>query len=193
MARGLGGRYAMLMRRLIALVVMLAVAGVAITVAAASFDDSPEPSPAPARPTPSQQPAAATPAPEPAVAQASATRSTLSSRSVSPYGRILTDARGYTLYIFTKEQGSPPSECYGACAKAWPPFLTEGRPRAGRGIDAGKLAVTRRRGGRRQVTYNGHPLYYYVGERQPLLVLCHNVVEFGGTWLVADTRGNARP
>jgi predicted lipoprotein with Yx(FWY)xxD motif len=49
--------------------------------------------------------------------------------------------------------------------------------------------TTRRRGGGLQVTYDGKPLYYYVGDRKPLQVLCQDVVEFGGRWLVVRPDG----
>jgi predicted lipoprotein with Yx(FWY)xxD motif len=106
----------------------------------------------------------------------------------SRYGRILTDGGGRTLYVFTRET-SARSRCYGQCAKAWPPLLARGKPGAGRGARARLVGVTRRRDGSVQVTYRGHPLYYYVGDRRPGDVLCQNVVEYGGTWLVADGAG----
>jgi predicted lipoprotein with Yx(FWY)xxD motif len=108
----------------------------------------------------------------------------------SRYGRILTDGGGRTLYLFTRER-SAHSRCYGACAKAWPPLIAHGPPRAGRGTRRSLLGTTRRRGGSRQVTYRGHPLYYYVGERRAGEILCQNVVEFGGTWLVVSPSGRA--
>jgi predicted lipoprotein with Yx(FWY)xxD motif len=106
------------------------------------------------------------------------------------FGRILVDGKGRALYLFTRE-GSKRSRCYGQCAVAWPPFYARGRLRAGSGLDPGKLASSRRRDGRRIVTYNGHPLYYYVNDTQPGQVTCHDVVEFGGTWLVVNPEGNA--
>ena len=106
------------------------------------------------------------------------------------FGRILVDGRGRALYLFTRE-GSTRSRCYGQCAVAWPPFYARGRLRAGSGLDAGRLGSSRRRDGRRIVTYNGHPLYYYVSDTKPGQVTCHNVVEFGGTWLVVNPEGNA--
>ncbi|HZO58083.1 MAG TPA: hypothetical protein VFB51_00170 [Solirubrobacterales bacterium] len=108
----------------------------------------------------------------------------------SRYGRMIFDARGRAIYLFTREAGSK-SRCYGPCAVAWPPVYTRGKPRALRGVDAGLLGTTRRRGGRRQVTYNGHPLYYYVTDTRPGQITCQDVVEFGGTWLVVDPQGNA--
>jgi predicted lipoprotein with Yx(FWY)xxD motif len=107
----------------------------------------------------------------------------------SQFGRVLFDSNNRAIYLFTREPGSR-SRCYGSCAAAWPPVLTRGRPRAGSGIDADLLGTTRRRDGRRQVTYNRHPLYYYVDDPRGQ-VLCHNVVEFGGTWLVLNAAGDA--
>jgi predicted lipoprotein with Yx(FWY)xxD motif len=109
----------------------------------------------------------------------------------SQYGRLLVDGRGHTLYLFTRDAGKSRSRCYGACAKAWPPFYTNGSPRAGRGAKSGLLGTTVRRNGKRQVTYNGHPLYYYVSEDQPGEILCQNVEEFGGVWLVTAPTGKA--
>jgi predicted lipoprotein with Yx(FWY)xxD motif len=108
----------------------------------------------------------------------------------SRYGPILTDGGGRTLYLFTRERG-PRSRCYGACATAWPPLIAHGSLVAGRGARRGLLSTTRRRGGGRQVTYRGHPLYYYVGERRAGQILCQDVIEFGGTWLVVSPAGAA--
>ena len=108
----------------------------------------------------------------------------------SRYGRMIFDARGRAIYLFTREQGSK-SRCYGECAVAWPPVYTRGKPRALRGVDADLLGTTKRRGGRSQVTYNGHPLYYYVTDTKPGQITCQDVVEFGGTWLVVDPQGDA--
>jgi predicted lipoprotein with Yx(FWY)xxD motif len=108
----------------------------------------------------------------------------------SRYGRMLFDGRGRAIYLFTRERGSK-SRCYGACAVAWPPVYTRGRPRARDAVDAKLLDTITRRGGRRQVTYNGHPLYYYVTDRRAGQITCQDVTEFGGTWLVVDPDGNA--
>jgi predicted lipoprotein with Yx(FWY)xxD motif len=108
----------------------------------------------------------------------------------SPYGRMLFDGRRRALYLFTGDR-SRFSRCYGDCARAWPPFLTRGRPRAGRGVRASLIGTVRRRDGRRQVTYRGRPLYFYVGDRRAGQVSCQNVVGFGGTWLVVAPSGRA--
>jgi predicted lipoprotein with Yx(FWY)xxD motif len=106
------------------------------------------------------------------------------------YGRILVDGNGRALYLFTHERSST-SRCYGACADAWPVFHAPGRVRAGGGADRNAIGTTRRRDGRRQVTYKGHPLYHYVTDRKPGQVTCQNVTEYGGTWLVVAPSGNA--
>ena len=109
----------------------------------------------------------------------------------SRYGKVLFDGRSRALYLFTRER-SKRSRCYGACAKAWPPFVTKGKPRALRGANASLLGTTRRRDGSTQVTYAGHPLYYYVGDTKAGQILCQGVTEFGGTWWVVNPNGTAR-
>jgi predicted lipoprotein with Yx(FWY)xxD motif len=90
---------------------------------------------------------------------------------------------------FTRDTRGGASRCYGACAAAWPVYFTKGQLRAGEGVRRSLIGTTRRRDGRRQLTYNGWPLYYYVGDRSPGQVLCQNVDEFGGTWLVVRPTG----
>lgn len=107
--------------------------------------------------------------------------------SDSEFGSILFDSEDQAIYLFTRES-SDRSECYGACAEAWPPVLTEGEPKAGRGAKGGLLGTTERRDGTTQVTYNGHPLYYYVDDG-PNQVLCQDVEEFGGIWYVVQPSG----
>ena len=106
----------------------------------------------------------------------------------SRYGKVLFDGRGFVLYAFTRDHRR--SACYGACTKAWPPYFA---PRGRLSVDAGAkrslLGTVRRRDGRRQVTYAGRPLYYYVGDRSPGQILCQNVVEYGGTWLIVRPSG----
>ena len=106
------------------------------------------------------------------------------------YGKILVNGDGRALYLFTRETTSKP-RCYGTCAQAWPPFFTRGKPRAGTGAKGSLVGSVERRGGKRQVTYNGHPVYYYVTDRRPGQVTCQDIDEFGGTWLVVAPDGNA--
>jgi predicted lipoprotein with Yx(FWY)xxD motif len=106
----------------------------------------------------------------------------------SRFGRVLFDRRGFVLYVFTRDPRGR-SVCRGQCAKAWPPLIVRRRPTAGRGLRRSLLGTTRRRDGRRQVTYAGRPLYFYVGDTRPGQISCQNVVEFGGTWLVQSPDG----
>jgi predicted lipoprotein with Yx(FWY)xxD motif len=106
------------------------------------------------------------------------------------YGRVLVDGRGRALYLFTRDH-TPSSRCSGSCARAWPPLLTAGTPVAGSGAGAKLLGSTRRPDGSSQVTYRGHPLYRYIGDRLPGQVLCQDVEEFGGRWYVVTRSGSA--
>jgi predicted lipoprotein with Yx(FWY)xxD motif len=112
---------------------------------------------------------------------------TLTAKS-SRFGRVLFDGRGYVVYAFTRDSRGR-SACYGACAKAWPVYYAKAGLRAGAGVKSSLLGTTRRRDGRRQVTYAGRPLYFYVGDRKPGQILCQNVVEYGGTWLIVRPSG----
>ena len=108
----------------------------------------------------------------------------------SQFGRVVADRAGEALYLFDAESTTRPA-CYGECAVAWPPVLAKGEPVAGRGLRARLLGTTRRRDGRVQVTYRDHPLYHYVHD-SPGRILCHDVFEYGGTWLVVAPDGRAR-
>jgi len=107
----------------------------------------------------------------------------------SQFGSVLFDADDQVIYLFDKET-SERSKCYDDCAAEWPPVLTKGDPAAGKGADAKLLGTTERDDGSTQVTYNGHPLYYYAHEG-PGEVRCHNVTGFGGLWLVVQPNGDA--
>jgi predicted lipoprotein with Yx(FWY)xxD motif len=109
----------------------------------------------------------------------------------SQYGVMLFDGTGQAIYLFAKERSTRP-ECYGACAEAWPPVLSDGPPRAKGSIRAGLIDTTERRDGSTQVTYGGHPLYYYAHEGKHQ-VLCHGISEYGGLWLVVTPTGRAAP
>jgi predicted lipoprotein with Yx(FWY)xxD motif len=105
----------------------------------------------------------------------------------SQFGPVLFDGRNRALYLFTRDPRGK-TRCYGACAAAWPPFYAKGRPRAGRGVDRSLIGTIRRRDGRRQVTYKGQALYFYVDDPRGQ-VLCNDVFEFGGTWYAVDAKG----
>jgi len=117
---------------------------------------------------------------------APATRGPLVKLRDSQFGPVIFNGRDQAAYTFTRDGRR--SRCYGECAEAWPPFFAPGRPRAGRGIKRALLGTVRRRGGRRQVTYAGQPLYFY--EHDPRgEVLCNDIAEFGGTWFAVTAEG----
>ncbi len=111
--------------------------------------------------------------------------------SGSEFGPMLFDSTGQAIYLFDIETTSQP-RCYDACAEAWPPVLTTGEPVAGQGVDDSLLATTERSDGTVQVTYNGHPLYFYAHEGKHE-VKCHDVFLNGGSWYVVQPGGEPAP
>lgn len=109
----------------------------------------------------------------------------------SEFGTMLLDSRQQAIYLFGKERTST-AECYGDCAEAWPPVLTDATPVASGSAIQALLGTTKRTDGATQVTYGGHPLYFYAHEA-PGEVKCHDVRGFGGLWLVVGPDGNRRP
>lgn len=101
----------------------------------------------------------------------------------SQYGKMLFNGRGQAIYLFAKEKTSRP-ECYGECEAAWPPVYTKGTPRAGPGIRADLLGTTKRSNGRLQVTYGGHPLYFYANEGlgRSAATTCSSTAACGSSW-----------
>jgi predicted lipoprotein with Yx(FWY)xxD motif len=131
----------------------------------------------------------AAPAAEEAATEAQAATGTTIKLGDSQFGQVLFDGDDQAIYIFDKETG-PKSECYGECAAAWPPVLTEGGPQPAAGVKGNLLGTTERDDGTTQVTYKGQPLYYYAHEG-PGEVTCHDVDEFGGLWLAINADGNS--
>jgi len=114
---------------------------------------------------------------------------TVAVASNSDLGKILVDGDGRTLYLFeADEEGS--SACSGACAEAWPPFTTQGDPSAGEGASADKLGTISRDNGDTQVTYNGHPLYYYTPDEGPGDTKGQDIEQFGAEWYVLSPKGD---
>jgi len=108
----------------------------------------------------------------------------------SNLGRVLVDSHGKTLYIWAHDKGAK-STCNGDCAEYWPPLLTRGKPVADSGANAMLLGTSRRSDGRIQVTYAGHPLYYFVQDRQPGQTTGEGLTGFGGRWDPVSAAGNA--
>lgn len=106
---------------------------------------------------------------------------------VDDLGSILVDSEGRTLYDFHKDKGT--STCYGACAQTWPPLLTEGEPQAKGGASTGMLGTTKRNDGTVQVTYAGHPLYTFTGDKKPGEANGNDVDAFGAEWYALQPNG----
>lgn len=104
------------------------------------------------------------------------------------YGKYLTDEDGRALYLFTADSKGI-SSCYDACAQAWPPVVTDGAPEAGAGIRNKVLGTVKRRDGQTQVTYHGHPLYYYVKDKGSGSTAGQDVDGFGGEWYLVSPAG----
>lgn len=108
--------------------------------------------------------------------------------NVDALGMVLVDSKGMTLYDFHKDQGTE-SSCYGECAKAWPPLLTEGEPQPSNGASASQLGTTERKDGTTQVTYAGHPLYGFAGDKKPGEANGNDITEFGAEWYALTGSG----
>jgi predicted lipoprotein with Yx(FWY)xxD motif len=91
---------------------------------------------------------------------------------------VLTNARGLTLYSFAPDTPAA-SKCYGSCAAYWPPVT--GTAPASPGLP-GTVGTITRTGGARQLTYNGHPLYTYIGDTAPGQANGNNLNLNGGLW-----------
>jgi predicted lipoprotein with Yx(FWY)xxD motif len=104
-------------------------------------------------------------------------------------GKILVDSKGRTLYLFQKDSGTK-STCFGACASDWPPLRAKGRLTVGSGAKASMVGTTTRSDGKRQVTYNSHPLYLYAGDEKAGDTEGQGVTAFGAGWYALTSTGN---
>jgi predicted lipoprotein with Yx(FWY)xxD motif len=107
-----------------------------------------------------------------------------------PLGTYLTDGSGRTLYIFAADTSSK-STCNGACTSEWPPLTTKGTPTTSGGATASMVATSARSDGTTQVTYAGHPLYYYSNDGSTGDMNGQGKRDFGGLWTAAGTDGSA--
>lgn len=106
------------------------------------------------------------------------------------YGDYVADRTGRALYLFTADSAGQ-SRCYDQCAALWPPLLApQGTPTAGSDqLQAPLIGTTQRRDGSAQVTYNGHPLYYYVQDRGAEEPQGQDVHDSGGEWYLVTPAG----
>src|SRR6202521_378983 len=139
----------------------------------------------------------------PSTAAASPSASPVASPSASPaatgttiavatskLGQILVDESGMTVYLFVADTGTT-STCYTTCATIWPPVLTTGAPQAGAGAQPSLLGTTTRTDGKVEVTYAGHPLYYFVQDKAAGDATGQAINGFGGLWWVLSPAGAA--
>jgi predicted lipoprotein with Yx(FWY)xxD motif len=136
----------------------------------------------------------ATAQPNSPTAAASASSSTaavtigLQSASGIP-GMFLVDGKGRSLYLFEADK-STTSTCSGACAGVWPPVTASGMPMAGSGVSQSLLGTTKRADGTEQVTYNGHPLYYFAADTGAGMTKGQGSKAFGAGWYVLNAKGS---
>lgn len=104
-------------------------------------------------------------------------------------GQILVDGMGRTLYLFEADKAGM-SSCYGDCASVWPPLLASGTPVAGLGLNQSLLGTTTRKDGSVEVVYNGHPLYYFVSDKQAGDATGQAISSFGADWYVLSAAGS---
>ncbi|HJZ61685.1 MAG TPA: hypothetical protein VKD47_05925 [Miltoncostaeaceae bacterium] len=105
-------------------------------------------------------------------------------------GRVLVDAHGKTLYVWAHDKTST-STCNGPCAQFWPPLISRGKASPLAGVQAKLLGTSRRRDGRLQITYAGHPLYYFANDTRPGQTNGEGLTGFGGRWDPVATTGKA--
>jgi predicted lipoprotein with Yx(FWY)xxD motif len=105
-------------------------------------------------------------------------------------GDILVNSGGRTLYLFEKDTGTS-STCSGNCAIDWPPLTASADPTVGNGVNAAKVGTTTRSDGTKQVTYNGHPLYFFKGDARSGDTNGQAVDAYGALWYVVSPAGNS--
>jgi predicted lipoprotein with Yx(FWY)xxD motif len=104
-------------------------------------------------------------------------------------GRYLVDSQGHSVYLFEKDEDGE-SYCSGACAAVWPPLETSTAPRGGAGVQDAELGTIERPDGDMQVTYHGHPLYYYAADAStPDNTKGEDVEQFGAGWYLVGAHG----
>ena len=124
------------------------------------------------------------------VLQALATGTTIAVATNAKLGQILVDGNGMTVYLFVADTGTA-STCYTSCAQFWPPVLTDGAPQAGTGVQASLLGTTTRTDGKVEVTYAGHPLYYFLKDKVAGDTTGQGSNGFGAPWWVMGPSGAA--
>jgi len=164
------------------------VAGIGLMVAACSSGSSTTSS-SPASSS-AAAPPAATQASSPAATSQAAGTTTVSLASIAGIpGQALVGSSGRTLYLFQADKNGT-SACSGACAAAWPPDIVTGTPQAGSGVSQALLGTITRPDGTTQLTYDGHPLYYFTADTAAGTAHGQGVKAFGAEWYVVNASGS---
>jgi Uncharacterized protein conserved in bacteria len=119
--------------------------------------------------------------------QATAGRVTLHKTKL---GKVLATSSGRTLYLFMADKKGK-SACYGKCATFWPPLMKKGKVSAAAGVKANLLGTTKRKNGKAQVTYKGHPLYLFKLDKSSGQIAGQGQNFFGGKWFIVSSAGKA--
>jgi predicted lipoprotein with Yx(FWY)xxD motif len=161
-------------------------AGIALAATACSSGSGSAGAAAPAASSATAQTSSAAPA----QASSSAAAMTIGLASVSGIdGKFLASGHGRTMYLWEADKSST-STCSGACAATWPPVITTGAPMAGSGVEQSLLGTSKRSDGTEQVTYNGHPLYYFAADTGAGMAKGQGSKEFGADWYVVNAKGS---
>jgi predicted lipoprotein with Yx(FWY)xxD motif len=167
----------------------LGAAGVGLLMTACSSSSSTTTS-SPAASSPATSSAAAAQASSPAATGQASGAATVSLASVSGIpAKALVGSNGRTLYLFQADKNGA-SACTGACAAAWPPDIVTGTPQAGSGVSQALLGTITPPDGTMQVTYNGHPLYYFTADAAGGTAHGEGVKAFGAEWYVVAATGS---
>jgi predicted lipoprotein with Yx(FWY)xxD motif len=122
------------------------------------------------------------------VTAASASAGTVVTWRNTSIGPAITTASGHTLYLFRADHGTT-SACYGQCATYWPPLLTTGKPVASGRVKSSLLGMTKRKDGKMQVTYKGHPLYTFLLDKKAGQTAGEGSKNFGASWYALAPSG----
>jgi predicted lipoprotein with Yx(FWY)xxD motif len=125
----------------------------------------------------------------PAASSGSGTALSISTAKGSD-GTYLIGPDGRALYLWVADANGK-SSCSGACAQAWPPLLVKGKPSTSGGANGSDIGTVTRSNGAKQVTYMGHPLYYYAGDSAKGQVNGQGSDQFGAKWWLVAPSGSA--
>ena len=124
----------------------------------------------------------------------SASTVTVSAKNVAGLGTVLVNQQGRTLYMLTTEKGGKITcTASSGCLHAWPEInLPSGTKaaKAGTGVKSSLLGTVKGGAGKTEVTYNGWPLYTFIGDSSAGSATGQGITNFGGTWYVLNTAGN---